>query len=264
MRKNILAAIRAHAVAEYPREACGLIVSDSARRGPGGAAERYVPCRNVAVDGGQFMIAADEYAAAEDAGQVLAVVHSHPDADPTPSEADRVACEASGLPWYIAEVRQADDGVVTAGQVYSWAPEGYQAPLLGREFHHGILDCYSIIRDWYERERGIELPDFDRADGWWEGEAELYLEHFGQAGFRRLDGDEALVPGDVILMQVLSQRTNHAGVYLGAQPLAERPDLHPLPDAMLHHLYNRPAERVVYGGYWRDVTRARLRYIGPA
>ncbi|WP_144630268.1 C40 family peptidase [Bordetella genomosp. 13] len=261
MRKSILAAIRAHAVAEYPRECCGLIVSAPDRLAHGGATERYIACRNAASDGDQFRIAAEDYATADDAGQVLAVVHSHPDADPLPSDADRVACEASGLPWYIVEVR-AEGGVVEARQVYSWAPEGYQAPLLGRAFHHGILDCYTIIQDWYARERGIELPEFERADGWWETEQELYLDHFAEAGFRRLSDAEPLQPGDVILMQVLSKRTNHAGVYLGPRPLAERRDLHPLAGGMLHHLYGRLSERVVYGGYWLECTRARLRYIG--
>lgn len=258
MRKAILAAIRTHAIAEYPRECCGLVVSVE------DGSEVYVQCRNTAAAGGQFVLPAEDYAAAEDVGQVLAVVHSHPDALPAPSEADRVACEASGLPWYIVEVRRGDDGVVATGGIHSFAPEGYQAPLLGRAFHHGILDCYSIIRDWYARERGVVLADFAREDGWWEGDKELYLDHFAEAGFRRLADDEPLQPGDVILMQVLSRRTNHAGIYLGSQPLAERPDLHLLADAMLHHLYGRPSERVVYGGYWRDVTRARLRHESSA
>lgn len=254
MRKNTLAAIRAHAIAEYPRECCGLVVSTPAGR------ERYVRCRNTAPGTDHFVMAAEDYAAAEDLGQVVALVHSHPDAPATPSAADRVACEASGLPWYIVEVRKGNDGIVATGEVHSFAPEGYQAPLLGRPFAHGVLDCYSIVRDWYQRARGISLPDFAREDGWWEGDQELYLDHFAEAGFRRLDDGETLEPGDVILMQVLSKRTNHAAVYLGAEPLAERPDLYPLADAMLHHLYGRPSSREVYGGYWREITRLVVRH----
>jgi len=256
MRKKTLAAIRAHAIAEYPREACGLVVLTKTR------AERYIPCRNTAPGTDHFSLAAEDYAAAEDEGRVVALVHSHPDAPARPSAADLVACEASGVPWVIVEVRKGDDGTVATGEIHSFAPAGYQAPLVGRPFAHGVLDCYSIVRDWYARERGIELPDFPREDGWWEGEQELYLDHFAEAGFRPLTESEQLQPGDVILMQVQSKRTNHAGVYLGAEPLKEHPDLHPMKDAMLHHLHGRLSERAVYGGYWRDTTRMVLRYIG--
>jgi hypothetical protein len=29
---------------------------------------------------------------------------------------------------------------------------------------------------------------------------------------------------------------------------------------MLHHLYGRLSERVVYGGHWQEITRAVLRH----
>lgn len=262
MRKSTLAAIRAHAVAAYPRECVGYVVST-----PDGK-QQYLPGVNVTTNPGEmFRTRAEDWAAAEDAGEILAFVHSHPDQSAAPSAADRVACEelaarVKPLVWYIVEVRKGDDGTVACGEVHSFAPEGYQAPLLGRPFFHGVLDCYAIIRDWYKRERGIELSDFEREDGWWEGEGELYLDNFEAAGFRRLAGNEVIQPGDVIIMQHLSARANHGAVFLGDQPLAERPDLHPLPDAMLHHLHGRPSERAVYGGYWLESTRAVLRYIG--
>jgi len=261
MRKRTVAAIRAHAIAEYPRECVGYVVNL-----PDGT-EKYLPGINTAAkpaDG--FVTRGEDWAAAEDAGDIVAFVHSHSDGPAVPSEADRVTCEelarkVKPLTWYIVEVRGGDGGIVTTGEIHAFAPEGYQAPLLGRPFAHGILDCYSIVRDWYQRARGIELLDFPREDGWWEGEQELYLDHFAEAGFRPLTEAEQLRPGDVILMQVQSKRTNHAAVYLGPESLAERPDLHPLADAMLHHLYGRPSERAVYGGYWRDVTRLVLRHI---
>src|SRR5690625_3594068 len=81
-----------HAEFEYPREACGLVVDD----------DIYHPCRNTAREGGDnFRLEPRDYAAAEARGQVTAVVHSHPDASCHPSPSDRVACEASGLPWHV-------------------------------------------------------------------------------------------------------------------------------------------------------------------
>ena len=63
-----------------------------------------------------------------------------------------------------------------------------------------------------------------------------------------------------ILMAVRASVANHAGVYLGTSGLAEAPDLHPVPNAMLQHLYGRLSDRVVYGGYWQECTRAIVRH----
>ena len=108
------------------------------------------------------------------------------------------------------------------------------------------------------------MRDFHREDGWWnEGrEGDLYMDHYAEAGFRPLCTGEDMEPGDVVLMQIRSDRVNHSGVFIGSTVLKEAPDLFPVPDAMLHHLYGRDSERVVYGGYWREATRLVLRYMG--
>ena len=227
-------AAEAHARADYPREACGLVIVVEGR-------EEYVACRNAADREDHFEIDPDEYAAAEERGAIVAIFHSHPDAPPEPSEADRVGCEASGVPWHILGVPSMRWAVVE--------PSGYQAPLVGRQFEHGRLDCYAIIRDWYARERGIELPDFSRRWQWWLQGDDLYRAHFREAGFEATD--EPLAEGDVLLMQIGAPVPNHAGVYLDG-------------DMILHHLQNRLSSRDVYGGFWRRVTTMRLRYVGNA
>lgn len=248
LHKKTLDAITTHALAEYPRECCGLIVAVGRR-------EVYRPCTNLSHGLEQFRMSAEDWADAEDVGRVLAVVHSHPDAPATPSDADRAACEATGLPWVIVSVR---DGV--AQDVQQIAPTGWTAPLLGRQFFHGVLDCYTLIRDWYQRDAGIELLDFERADDWWNQGQDLYMQGFAQTGFERVPDGAALQPGDVVLMAVRSPVANHAGIYLDKRPLVEAPDLHPVPNAMLHHLYGRLSERVVYGGHWQEITMAVVRH----
>jgi len=72
MEQKTLQAIQAHAVAEYPRECCGLVVATA-------AGEQYLPCRNTAETPSEhFRLPAEDYADAEDQGELLAVVHSHP------------------------------------------------------------------------------------------------------------------------------------------------------------------------------------------
>jgi proteasome lid subunit RPN8/RPN11 len=242
MLKKTTEAIRAHAAETYPRECCGLVVVVKGR-------ERYMPCTNAAQGTEHFILPAEEYAAAEELGEIIAVVHSHPDAPAKPSQADLVSCESSGLPWHIVRVDLVD-GAPQAGELVTIEPTGYKAPLVGRQFSHGVLDCYQLIVDWYAQERGVTLPHFSRPDGWWnDGKSDLYTEGFPQAGFVKLPEAALLEVGDVILMQIRARNgvPNHAGIYLGD-------------GLMLHHLYGRLSSRDLYGGYWAESTRAILRY----
>lgn len=240
-----------HAFASFPRESCGVLIAV-------GDKEEYFPCRNLSESEGDFIMCPEDYAAAEDLGQIVAVVHSHVNTPARPSEADKVSCEATGVPWHIVSVGKNEAGEYYAHEWHSFEPSGYAAPLVGRSFHHGTLDCYTLIQDFYFRELDIVLPDFYRPHNWWEGESELYLDNFAAAGFVRVDDGPQC--GDVILMQNRSKRTNHGGVFLGDRPLKSQPDLHPMAGAMLHHAMPRLSERVLYGGYWQQITRCIVRY----
>ncbi|MDP5467004.1 C40 family peptidase, partial [Pseudomonas aeruginosa] len=148
MLKHILSAVQKHAAAEYPRECCGLIIRS-------GRSQRYVPCENTAADAGEeFRIAPEAYAEAEDQGEIVAVVHSHPDATSRPSAADVAMCNASGLTWHILSWPEGDLRTIEPVD---------QVPLLGRAFVHGVQDCWQVCADWYQREWGIEFPHFERA-----------------------------------------------------------------------------------------------------
>ncbi|CAI2922626.1 C40 family peptidase [Serratia entomophila] len=233
MRKYIVSAILAHAEAEYPYESCGVVVQSGRR-------QRYVPCRNLAPEPSeQFSLAPEDYVEAEDSGEVIAIVHSHPDATTQPSQLDLAQCDLSQVPWIIASWPE--------GDVRQIMPTQGIKPLLGRPFVHGIWDCYALVRDWYAQERDITLPNFERTDCWWGRGENLYMKHYAEAGFVLASGE--MQSGDVVIMQVRADEPNHAAVYLGE-------------GVIIHHMYGRLSQRVPYGGYWLARTIITLRHKG--
>ena len=80
---EIRAQLAAHADAESPNEACGLVAFLN------GTAERYLPGRNAAASPYRFELDLDpETWFLEDEGYELAVFHSHVSSPPRPSRTD--------------------------------------------------------------------------------------------------------------------------------------------------------------------------------
>lgn len=220
-----------HALRDYPKEACGLFV-----RIEGSVV--YYPCKNIADSDAHFTLDPQDYADADELGEVVAVFHSHPDALPAASDADVQACEASGLPWYIVSVPNLE-----------WAytePKGFTPDLVGRDFVHGKSDCFTLVRDYYRKEHNLILNDYERDDKWWEAGKNLYLTNFQNEGFVEIPLSD-LQPGDALFIKLRSPVPNHAAIYLGY-------------NTILHHLYGRLSCREIYSDFWRKVTTHALRY----
>jgi proteasome lid subunit RPN8/RPN11 len=227
--EDIRNAILAHARLEYPRESCGLLVMIN-------GTIQYRETINSADGHGEFCIEPEEYAKLEDAGEVISIVHSHPTRNCQPSQADLVGCEKSGLTWVICNP-------ITA-EVNQIKPNGYRAPLEGREWSYGVLDCYALVRDYYAERLQIELPDFHRPGEWWLNGGNLFMEKFAETGFVQMR-DPA--EHDVIMMQFRAEVPNHLAVMLSGHQI-------------MQHVRDHLSHVCVWGGYWEQNTTGFFRH----
>lgn len=230
-------AIRDHAAECYPNESCGLVVEVE-------SALAYWPCRNISpkpLD--TFIMHPGDFADAEDTGKIVAMVHSHPDAQPYPSDHDRMICNQTKLPSFIVSC----DSGLADGHIHQHLPSTACPPLIGRQFVHGVTDCYQIVIDYYRQRFGVDLPTYQRMDGWWEsGQVSLYEQNFEHAGFFPVTLEQ-MQPGDMIVMQLRAPVPNHAAVYDGD-------------GYIIHHVYGRLSSRELYRDFWQNITRYIMRH----
>ena len=234
-------AIIDHAAAEYPRECCGVLIDDGS----------YIACTNIAIDDAQFEICFYDLVKTASKGKITAIVHSHPDGSTAPSMPDKQQMNNHSLPWIIT------NGI----DIAIHEPDDYRAPLLGREYHHGLLDCFTIVRDYYQRELGITLGDYERTDAWWESAKSkpLYLDNFKNEGFVEVD---TLQRHDIILCRLgRTEHVNHALIFVGNGQFRSEHTTATIGDSLvLHHPYNRDSIREIYGEQWQRRAAVIVRH----
>ena len=222
-----------HAKEQDPKESCGLLLEIKGK-------EKYFPCKNLSTYSQQcFIIDPNDFIKAEESGNILAVIHSHPVTPPIASQADKISCENSELPWHIVNPKTEQWGY--------YEPTGYKPPLIGRHWVWGITDCWALVRDWYEETKGIILCDWDRPTTPEEFIADPMFERCAwRTGFRQLRPEEKLENGDLLFMSILTSGLNHVAIFIDGD--------------VLHHLADRISCKEPYNEWLLKCTGMRLRY----
>ena len=222
-----------HAKIEDPKECVGLLLNIRGK-------EKYFPCRNLSMTAHQcFIIDPEDYVRADNIGEIKAIVHSHPVTPPFPSEADKLGCEQSKLPWHIVNPKTEQWGY--------YEPCGYKPPLKGRPWVWGVTDCWSLVRDFYKEEKGIELLDYERPVTPQEfNDVPLFERYAERTGFKELDPNETLKNGDILLMSIMYNTLNHVAIFLDGD--------------VLHHLTDRLSCKEPYSAWLQKCTGKRYRY----
>jgi len=222
-----------HAARAFPQEACGLIFRTS-------YGYQVLECANMAHDPEHsFLI--DPILYATHARHIAAVYHSHPNRRPEPSAADIASAERCNVPFLIVSY--------PGEELYTYTPHGIlPAPYEGRDFVYGVMDCLSLVSDYYRHELGIVINDGDRKQWqWWLDpvHSSAFVNGFTAQGFAVV-GD--LQPYDLIIMSTKSPCPNHAAIYIGDSRILHHPSQH------------TPSRVEMYGQYWRQNTTCYLRH----
>ncbi len=215
----------------YPREGCGVLAVVK-------GVLKWYPCTNVAENEEDFIIDSREFIAISQKADIVATVHSHPDADCKPSEADIKYCNATGLIYYIFSYPEME--------LHIQKPEKVNKPLYGREYEFGYNDCFEAARDYYVQ-KGLNIPHrplFE--DDWWEKGLDYFTdEYIGTWNFKRIEGP--MQEGDLIIFTIQASVGNHCGVYLGD-------------DIFYHHAENRLSCRENLYPFWKKYITGVYRY----
>jgi len=135
----------------------------------------------------------------------------------------------------------------------AWETDG--APYQGRPYQLGQFDCYSLVRDWMARERGITMAPLT------DSPARLANQMLTDGAFMTnpeiTRWERVAVPqaGDGILFAMTQDddhtpgMANHAGVYLGD-------------GRFLHHYANRLSCEAPLDAFWKARVAAFMRWRG--
>ena len=224
----------AHAKEQDPDESCGLLLNIRGK-------ERYYPCRNLSAQSDEyFILDPEDYIKGSNLGTITAIIHSHPNTPPVASQADKMSCEQTKLPWYIVNPKTETWGY--------YEPCGYKAPLLGRPWVWAVTDCWSLIVDWYKEEKGIQLLDYERPTRIEEfTDDPVFEKYLPSRGFKLLEPNEPLKNGDVLAMSILGKGLNHVGIFIDGD--------------VLHHSADRLSCREPYNPWLLKCTGGRYRYV---
>ena len=215
--------IKQHFEEWYPKEGCGVYAVIKGKL-------EWFPCNNVATDEDDFVIDSEQYIKIAQKGDIIAVIHSHPDASCEPSPDDIKYCNATGLKYYIFSY--------PSMEMYELEPEDKkEKPLYGRPYEFGVNDCFEAMRDYLEAQNIIIPPRAAFEDDWYEKGLDYFTDEIIESyGYTRVEGN--MKKNDVIIFTIEAPVGNHCGVYLGD-------------DLFFHHAEHRLSCRENLYPFWK-------------
>lgn len=214
--------IKIHAEYEKPNEACGLIYKS-------GEYIDIYPCKNISSEKQEhFELNPFDYLKAASRGKIVGMYHSQKDINP--SVLDYVV--SSGHKIYSVVYSYENDTFVEINE-----DAIKYAKYIGRPFKFGNNDCYSLVRDFYEREYKILLGDYVRDDKTFKDFPDIIRDNYIKEGFQEVKMEDLQV-GDAIVFG-LNKTSPHVGIFIGN-------------NLFLHHEHNKYSTAQFLTSPWKS------------
>ena len=176
----------------------------------------------------------------EKTDQSLAIIQANSDSDLSVSEDVRAEMNENNLAYTIIG-RNRDHSK-------SYLPDRYFEKVFyeNRIYIYGMLDCYTLIRDYFRDKLDIWVPaNIDRSFGWWNSGRNLYVDLYKDYGFK--ETRERIKEGDVLLFSFNNGMPSHSAIYVGG-------------GQMLHHMIGRFSCIEPFDGYYQMSLSGVLRH----
>lgn len=135
--------IKKHALECSPNECCGLITHSDGNI-------ISVPCQNISKTPDKAFIINPSEVKKYNFNNVIGFYHSH----------------FKNSEFTLADIAMSEKinkfcilYVIEKDEIKTYEPIGVEIPYINRPFYIGILDCFTLFKDYYRRELNINLPD---------------------------------------------------------------------------------------------------------
>jgi len=225
-----------------PYESCGFIYVDKQT-----LKFEIFACKNTAKNKvNSFSISPQEYLNCSYLGQIIACYHSHTNDNINFSEIDKENSNKYNIHYILYNLNK--------DYFNFYIPNTEKNHYIGRPFILGISDCFTLMKDYAQRERNVFL-NFPKYTAYPKDIKEigaLYEKHFLENGFVKLDKNVKLEKDDGIMMifpAVCEDYPTHAAAYLGD-------------NMILHQPLNSFSCVNIYDNFYKKHTSYVLRYRG--
>lgn len=191
--------IKSHALSEKPNECCGLILKTE---------KEYLayPCKNIAEDKClHFIMDYHDYYAGSKLGKIEFLYHSQPTL--IPSNLDIQNCKVNNLKSVIYSYN--DDDFTYLDPLMNFSINKY----VGRDFEIGKMDCFTLVRDYYENELKISISNYERSLKSLLKDKDIIINNYQKEGFVIVK-DKLFQKHDLLVFKQNKNFPGHLAIYL--------------------------------------------------